>query len=175
MPERSISFTFNSQSVEDTRRLGRHLGTLLQAGDIICLSGDLGAGKTALTQGIAAGWGALEPVTSPTFTLIHEHRRAQDSTMLYHIDSYRLESTEDAWSLGLEDLWHEGGCAVIEWPENIFALLPADHLWIALDILGPNRRALSLRGNGERYVALVESLEHCLGNLERTGPALNEE
>ncbi|NLX11994.1 MAG: tRNA (adenosine(37)-N6)-threonylcarbamoyltransferase complex ATPase subunit type 1 TsaE, partial [Chloroflexi bacterium] len=91
-----------SHSVEQTLHLGRALGELLRPGDLICLAGDLGAGKTALTRGIGAGWGAREAVTSPTFTLIHEHRRPQDDQVLYHVDCYRLHGAEDAWNIGLD-------------------------------------------------------------------------
>src|SRR5258707_11424486 len=88
----SLTFSLESTSVEQTAYFGARLGKLLGAGDVICLSGPLGAGKTALAAGIAAGWGALEPVNSPTFVFVHEHHRAADALRLYHVDCYRLTS-----------------------------------------------------------------------------------
>lgn len=157
MSERS-TFEIVSRDVDHTVQIGRHLGTLLNAGDVLCLSGNLGAGKTALTRGIGAGWGAQERVTSPTFTLIHEHHRAADHTVLYHIDCYRLQSADDAWGIGLEDLLHSDGISVIEWPENVAGALPADRLWIAFDFLDDNRRHLTLHASGTRYVTLLGAL-----------------
>jgi len=151
-------FDYTSRTPEETLRLGRVLGTLLEPGDVICLSGDLGAGKTVLTQGIGAGWGALEPVTSPTFMLIHEHRRKQNDHVLYHVDSYRLGGAADAWGIGLEDLWHYGGCLVIEWPENIAGILPDEKLWITLETIDTTQRHISLHGSGKRYESLVDAV-----------------
>ena len=145
-----------SQNVDETLQIGHYLGSLLQAGDTICLSGDLGAGKTALTRGICRGWGALEAVTSPTFTLIHEHHRRQNAQTLYHIDCYRLQGSADAWSIGLDDLLHGDGILVIEWPENIIDVLPPERLWIAISILDETRRGLNFQATGRRFQALVE-------------------
>lgn len=151
---------FTSQNTEQTERLGQHLGALLLAGDIICLAGSLGAGKTALTRGIGMGWGAQDPVTSPTFTLIHEHRRAQDAQVLYHVDCYRLSGMDDAWGVGLEDLLTgEGGPVVIEWPENVQDVLPLNRLWITLTILDETRRHMQFEAAGERYRTLLRALQ----------------
>jgi tRNA threonylcarbamoyladenosine biosynthesis protein TsaE len=147
---------FISQSVEQTIQVGIRLGELLKARDVICLSGNLGAGKTALTRGIAAGWDAQEPVTSPTFTLIHEHRRASDALVLYHIDCYRLEKAADAWQVGLDDLFYSDDPVVIEWPEHIQDALPAERLWITLTIVDDPRRQIVMKAIGERYQALIE-------------------
>ncbi|MCZ2095140.1 MAG: tRNA (adenosine(37)-N6)-threonylcarbamoyltransferase complex ATPase subunit type 1 TsaE [Anaerolineae bacterium] len=117
-----------SHSAEQTRRLGMRLGTLLQAGDVICLSGDLGAGKTAFASGIGAGWGATVSVTSPTFNLVHEHEREEDDQLLYHLDCYRIHSPGDAMTIGLDDILSGRGPVVIEWPEHIEAVLPLERL-----------------------------------------------
>jgi tRNA threonylcarbamoyladenosine biosynthesis protein TsaE len=151
-------FEVISHNVDETYQIGHHLGTLLRAGDIICLAGDLGAGKTALTRGIGRGWGALEAVTSPTFTLVHEHRRSQDDLTLYHIDCYRLQGSADAWSIGLDDLLHNDGILVIEWAKNIADVLPAERLWIAIDVLNDTHRRLTFGAAGRRFRALVEGL-----------------
>jgi tRNA threonylcarbamoyladenosine biosynthesis protein TsaE len=154
------SIDFISQSVEQTLLVGKRLGELLKARDVICLSGNLGAGKTALTRGIAAGWGALESVTSPTFTLIHEHRRTKDDLILYHIDCYRLEKAVDAWQIGLDDLFYNDDPVVVEWPEHIQEALPTERLWITLAILDDTRRQIIMDAAGDRYTTLVRDFRH---------------
>lgn len=134
------------------------LGGLLAAGDVICLSGDLGAGKTALTRGIGRGWGALERVTSPTFTLVHEHHRAQDGAVLYHVDCYRLEGGADPETIGLDEMIYNEGVLVMEWPENVQSALPDDRLWIALAIAGDNERTVAFEPSGARYEELAAHL-----------------
>lgn len=147
-----------SRSVEQTSQVGYHLGQLLAAGDVICLAGDLGAGKTVFARGVGIGWGALESVTSPTFTLIHEHHRPQDSQVLYHVDCYRLRGADEAWGIGLEDVLHGDGSVLIEWPEHVQAVLPVECLWIQFSILDDTRRQLTFRAVGPRYQALLETL-----------------
>jgi tRNA threonylcarbamoyladenosine biosynthesis protein TsaE len=154
----SDSFELVSQNVEQTEQLGRMLGQHLTGGDVICLSGDLGAGKTALTRGIGAGWAALEAVTSPTFTLVHEHHRARDSQTLYHIDCYRLASASDAWSIGLEDLLDGRNPVVLEWAENVQDFLPAERLWITLTFLDSTQRHIRITAAGERCRSLLAAL-----------------
>ncbi len=153
------SLELTSHSVEQTVALGARLGQKLIGGDVICLSGDLGAGKTALTTGIGKGWGALEPVNSPTFVFVHEHRRSTDDLRLYHVDCYRLGSLDDAETVGIEDILAGDGIVVIEWPERIEPLLPAERLWIALDILDETtERQITVRATGARYAALLDDL-----------------
>lgn len=154
----SATLELISQSAEHTFQLGRYLGELLVPGDVICLSGNLGAGKTVFTKGIGAGWGALEVVTSPTFTLIHEHRRARDSQVLYHVDCYRLQGAGDAWGIGMEDLLLGEYPVVIEWPENIQEVLPLERLWVAIRVLDGTRRQMALYAVGDRYQADLEIL-----------------
>ncbi|MBI5957775.1 MAG: tRNA (adenosine(37)-N6)-threonylcarbamoyltransferase complex ATPase subunit type 1 TsaE [Chloroflexi bacterium] len=153
---------WTSQGVEATFHAGRCLGEILQPGDVICLAGNLGAGKTVFTKGIGAGWGAREMVTSPTFTLIHEHRRPQDQLILYHIDCYRLHGMTDAWSIGLEELLHNEGILVIEWPENIEDTLPPERLWIAFDVLDDTQRQLDFSATGKRYEMRLAALQQKL-------------
>ncbi|NLX10038.1 MAG: tRNA (adenosine(37)-N6)-threonylcarbamoyltransferase complex ATPase subunit type 1 TsaE, partial [Chloroflexi bacterium] len=97
-------------------------------------------------------------VTSPTFTLIHEHRRPQDDQVLYHVDCYRLHGAEDAWNIGLDDLLASGGPVVIEWPENVQEMLPDERLWIAFTILDETSRQLSLTASGARSRTLQNAL-----------------
>src|SRR5258708_30086868 len=113
-----------SHDLQQTISIGEQLGKLLSPGDVICLSGDLGAGKTALTSGIAKGWGALEPVNSPTFVFIHEHQRAGDDSRLFHVDCYRLGSEEAAMSIGLEDILAGKDWGVVVWPGRSEGCVP---------------------------------------------------
>src|SRR3972149_3632951 len=114
--ERSVEFL--SHSPEQTRRVGVRLGEMLRGGHLICPDGDLGSGKTTLTQGIARGWGALESVTSPTFVLVNEYHRA-DADLLYHVDAFRLATPQEATAMGLGELLAEGRGGVMEWPGPI--------------------------------------------------------
>jgi tRNA threonylcarbamoyladenosine biosynthesis protein TsaE len=145
-----------SHSAEQTRRLGVRLGTLLQAGDILCLAGDLGAGKTAFASGIGEGWGVKTPLTSPTFNLVHEHEREADSQILYHLDCYRLHDPAAADTIGIDDILSGRGPVIVEWPENIEAILPRERLWIDLRIIEPTRRNFIFEASGKRYETLLE-------------------
>lgn len=153
LDDRNLEFL--SLSPEQTRRLGVRLGELLQDGDLVCLAGDLGSGKTTLTQGIASGWGSYDRVTSPTFVLMNEYRRA-DSSRLNHFDAYRLSGVEEAEVLGLHDILDDwGGPIVIEWPERVAELLPDERLWISLRWVDESRRGLFFEATGIRYERLL--------------------
>jgi len=144
-----------SHSAEQTRRYGARLGALLKAGDVICVSGDMGAGKTVFISGIGTGWGSTTPVTSPTFNLVHEHQREKDDQRLYHLDCYRLEGPRDVESIGLDDILDGSGVVVIEWPERIERLLPENMLWLELRTIEDFRRNFIFEGNGPRYEELI--------------------
>jgi tRNA threonylcarbamoyladenosine biosynthesis protein TsaE len=146
-----------SYNAEQTQRLGARLGTLLQPGDILCLSGDMGAGKTVFSAGIGKGWGALTPLTSPTFNIVHEHRRSRDQQRLYHMDCYRLQNPDDAEGVGLEEILSGRGAVIIEWPEKIESVLPRQRLWVELRILEPTRRNFIFEAEGKRYKELLET------------------
>lgn len=156
------TLTYLSRSPAQTEQIGVRLGALLQAGDVLCLVGDLGAGKTAFTRGVAAGWGSTTPATSPTFVLIHEHKRAADTVRLQHIDAYRLERLEDAILLGLEDIFAGENVVIIEWADRIASLLPEDRLWIefAHSPEDDQARQLTLSAHGQRSAALLAALRH---------------
>ena len=146
-----------------TRDLGRVLAQLARPGDIICLIGDLGAGKTALAQGLAAGLEVREPVTSPTFTLIHEY---QGRLPFYHFDLYRLQEPEEADNLGMEEYLYGSGLSVIEWPELVLTLLPSEYLKIYLEKTadGTARRArLEPAGAGWRQRLEDWAKDDCVG------------
>jgi tRNA threonylcarbamoyladenosine biosynthesis protein TsaE len=144
---------FVSRSTEQTRRLGLRLGALLQPKDVICLSGDLGSGKTTLMQGIAQGWGSLDPVSSPTFVLVNVYHRP-DGICLYHLDAYRLQDALEAEDLDLEPMLATGILA-LEWPERIVSVLPPQRLWIQMNWLADEQRGMTFTPHGTRYEQLL--------------------
>src|SRR6266700_3811096 len=131
---------------EETRAVGEALGRHLEPGDVVCLAGPLGAGKTTLAQGIARGLGVDEIVNSPTFTLVQEYA---GRLPVYHLDVYRLSSPEEAADVALDEMLAAGGVVMIEWPERIAPLLPADRLEIRLEPHGDARR-LTASAHGPR-------------------------
>lgn len=154
------NFEFFSHSPHQTRRLGIHLGGRLKQGDVVCLEGDLGSGKTVLVQGIAQGWGTSDPVSSPTYVIVNEYRRP-DEQRLYHIDAYRLESASEAEQLDFDRML-EQGTIVIEWAERIREVLPDAFLWIHLNYTGMEHRAMLLTPQGKRFEDIVEKLRYKL-------------
>jgi len=138
---------------DQTRDLGRLLGSLVRPGDVLVLEGDLGAGKTTFTQGLGAGLGVVEPVTSPTFVVAREHRGS--GVELAHIDAYRISSLAEWDDL---DIDLERGVTVIEWGDRIAAALPEDHLRIRFREEGPGR-VLEFTTAGPRSTALLSLLE----------------
>jgi tRNA threonylcarbamoyladenosine biosynthesis protein TsaE len=142
-----------SRSAEQTRRVGMRLGTLLQPGDLIGLVGDLGSGKTTLAQGIATGWGSLDPVSSPTFVLVNVYRRP-DGLQLYHLDAYRLSGPAEAIDLDLDSML-ERGPMLVEWAERVQEALPADGLWVYLTYVSEIQRDMIYTARGTHYHALL--------------------
>lgn len=150
---------FTSDNASQTQLLGERLGRLLQSGDVVCLQGDLGAGKTCLTQGIARGLGVDVSVTSPTFVLINEYRLPRVTFRLRHIDLYRIESVAEARALGLEDYLYGDGICVIEWAERARELFPLERLWATLHYVNATRRMLEFDACGKRYEQLLIHLK----------------
>jgi len=138
-----------SRSAEQTRRVGMRLGALMQPGDVVCLIGDLGAGKTTFVQGLAAGWGSLDPVSSPTFVIVNLYRRL-DQTHLFHLDAYRLSGPAEAADLDL-DAMLEDGSLVIEWADIIADALPDERLWVNLHYVDEFQRDLVFSAHGDHY------------------------
>ncbi|HEU4751835.1 MAG TPA: tRNA (adenosine(37)-N6)-threonylcarbamoyltransferase complex ATPase subunit type 1 TsaE [Armatimonadota bacterium] len=151
-----------TRSGEETRALGEALGGLLAAGDVVCLSGELGAGKTVLAQGIGAGLGVTEPVSSPTFALAHEYR---GRLPVWHLDVYRVRSLDELIDLSWQELLSGGGVVVIEWPERIAGGLPPDRLEVSLAYGDDDAREIRLRGTGPRAREVLAGLE------QRSAPA----
>ncbi|GAB4448565.1 MAG: tRNA (adenosine(37)-N6)-threonylcarbamoyltransferase complex ATPase subunit type 1 TsaE [Anaerolineales bacterium] len=155
------SLDFFSRSPEQTRRLGARLGAVLRPGDVICLQGDLGAGKTTFVQGVAKGWGSQDAVSSPTFLLVNEYRRA-DGSLLFHMDAYRLASAPEAEELDLDSMLADGAL-LIEWPERIDGLVPPEHLWVKLEHVDEEERELKFKAAGARYDELLEVVRRAVG------------
>jgi tRNA threonylcarbamoyladenosine biosynthesis protein TsaE len=154
-------FEFISRGPDQTRQFGMSLGRLLRDGDLICLQGDLGAGKTTLVQGVARGWGSPDAVSSPTFVLVNLYRRP-DGGQLYHLDTYRLDSASEAEQLDLDEMLSQGAL-LIEWPERAGAALPPEHLWVHLAHAGETERTMRFAASGARYESLLAELSHAIG------------
>lgn len=151
------TFEFTSRSPAQTKRIGIRLGRLLKTEDLICLTGDLGAGKTTLVQGIANGWGTSDLVTSPTFVLVNNYRRPDGSEM-NHLDAYRLNNASEAEALDL-DYFFTRGPLLIEWAERIKEALPDENLWISMSWQGEQQRRLVISPNGKRHKMLLDQLK----------------
>lgn len=135
-----------SRSPEQTEAFGRALAARLQPGDVVAYTGDLGAGKTALTRGIAAGLGVVEQVTSPTYTIVNEYRSGR--LPLFHFDLYRLHSEEELFEIGWEDYLAQGGVCAVEWSENVPEILGnALHISISRAPGGDNDRRIVWEGD----------------------------
>lgn len=147
---------FVTESPEATFSLGKELGARLDRGDVICLSGDLGAGKTLFTQGVAAGLGVGEGVTSPTFTILQVYEDGR--CPIYHFDLYRLEIPQQLEDIGFEEYSRPDGVAIIEWADKFAAEMPEEHLWIELKINDEAGRVVTMSPHGARYVKLCEEM-----------------
>ncbi len=145
-----------SNSLDETRDIGRRLGGALRVGDVVGLVGPLGAGKTALVKGIAEGIGVADPhrVTSPTFVIVNEY---EGRVHLHHIDAYRLGTARELEALGLEE-FVERGVVVVEWADRVEAALPADRLTITIEPTGEQQRTMHLSAPGGRAVELARAL-----------------
>ena len=121
---------FDSRSEAETLELGKRLGREAAAGDIYLLEGDLGTGKTVLAKGVAAGLGITEPVTSPTFTIVHEY---EGRLPLYHFDVYRIGDADEMYAIGFDEYLYGGGVCLIEWPSRVGELLPETAVRITID------------------------------------------
>jgi tRNA threonylcarbamoyladenosine biosynthesis protein TsaE len=149
-------------SADATRRVGERVGALVQAGDLVLLGGDLGAGKTTFTQGLARALGVVERVTSPTFTLVHSYDGR--GLRLLHADVYRLDHLQEVIDLGLPELLEEGAAAVVEWGDLAAPVLLPDHLNIRM-VFGPgdDDRVIDLQPVGEHWRSRLPALEGLLG------------
>lgn len=150
-------FSVITSSPEQTWRIGQILGARLGPGDTVCLYGDLGAGKTSISYGIALGLEVKEQyITSPTFTFVNEY---QGRVPFYHIDLYRLTSVEELENIGFEEYIESDGVTVIEWAERAEDELPEESLSVYLNYVNESSREIGFVGEGERYQKLVEELK----------------
>lgn len=147
-----------SKSPEETEAIGKLLGSMLNDGIVVCLSGELGAGKTCLTRGIAKGWGTVEQPTSPTFTLINEYRSRLRASTMFHMDCYRLSGAIEAQTTALDDVLDSAGIVIIEWPERIMKALPDQNIWISITDRGSQTRELIFKAAGKNEARIVEEL-----------------
>jgi tRNA threonylcarbamoyladenosine biosynthesis protein TsaE len=150
-----------TEDPEATTAVGAALAPFLRPGDVVSLTGDLGAGKTTLVRGAARGLGVEEPVLSPTFTLVREYR---GSSPVYHLDVYRLDRVQDVIDLGFEEILDQGGVVFIEWGDAIEALLPETNLQVELTMADEpvTRRQLVLTGRGPTWAERWEGIESAL-------------
>ena len=134
---------FVTHSPEQTEQVGEALGRILTPGTILAYRGDLGAGKTAFTRGLARGLGYREPVTSPTYTIVNEYLGGR--LPLFHFDMYRLRSSEELWDIGWEDYLERGGVCAVEWSENVREAME-DAITVRIEKLGEESRKITITG-----------------------------
>ena len=137
-----------TNSATETRALGERLASQLEPGDVIILKGELGAGKSELTRGIARGLGVQETVTSPSFTILNVYESGR--CPLYHFDWYRLESEEELYELGMDEYLGGDGIAVVEWAERCPEAVPENCIRISMEITGENNRRIEIQGEKNR-------------------------
>ena len=147
-------------NLKETEKFGIFLGENLKPGDVVCLNGDLGAGKTTLTKSIAKGLGIDDYVTSPTFTIVNEYYGKTD---LYHIDTYRLDDKIDVDYLGFDEYFYSDGVTIVEWAEKIRDALPEEYMEINIKS-HDDMRDLEINYLGNRFDKLKEKLDESFGN-----------
>ena len=141
---------FITNSPEQTEAVGIALGKILKPGTILAYRGDLGAGKTAFTRGLARGLGCTETVTSPTYTIVNEYLSGR--MPLFHFDMYRLRSSDDLWDIGWEDYLERGGICAVEWSENVDDAME-QAIYVTIEKLGEDTRRITIEG-GESFADL---------------------
>ena len=141
---------FTTHSPAETEKIGAALGKILPPGTVLAYEGDLGAGKTAFTRGLAAGLGCRDSVTSPTYTIVNEYLSGR--LPLFHFDMYRLASSDDLWDIGWEDYLDRGGICAVEWSENVTEAME-DAIRIRIEKLEGDSRRITIEG-GENLAAL---------------------
>ena len=137
---------FITNSPLETEKVGEALGKVLKPGSILAYAGDLGAGKTAFTRGLARGLGAAEQVTSPTYTIVNEYLTGR--MPLFHFDMYRLSSADDLWDIGWEDYLERGGVCAGEWSENVAEAMEGA-ITVCIQKLGEDMRKITITGGVE--------------------------
>ena len=156
---------FVSHSPVETQSIGHGLGKLLEAGDVVCLSGGLGAGKTVFTKGVAGGLGVTDSVTSPTFAIINEYT---GRLPVYHVDVYRIDREEELADTGLDEYLYGNGVTIIEWADRFRGMLPGQCLWIEIkaDSINDIIREIIFRPEGKRDREIVEAIKRSREGLD---------
>jgi len=144
-------------NLNDTEKIGKIISRCLEKGTVICLDGDLGVGKTALTQFIAKEFGVKEYITSPTFTIIKEYMGRMP---FYHMDVYRIESEDDMYDLGYDEYIYSEGVTIIEWSHKITEILPEERINIEIQYLNEQSRVMFIDGKGKTFEKLAEELKN---------------
>ena len=134
---------FITNSPEETEKIGAAIGKIIPAGTVLAYRGDLGAGKTAFTRGLAKGLGYTQPVTSPTYTIVNEYLGGR--LPLFHFDMYRLRSAEDLWDIGWDDYLERGGVCAVEWSENVAEAME-NPIIVRIEKLGEDTRRITIEG-----------------------------
>ena len=151
-----------SRSAGETRKIGRGLARCLKEGDILCLFGNLGSGKTVLAKGVAVGLGIKQDdIISPTFVLLRQY---SGKIALNHFDLYRLEGVGEITSLGYEEFFYGKAITIIEWPDRLGCLLPKDYLKLELFFRPGNKRLIKFSAIGARYRGLMEKIRENIGD-----------
>ncbi len=146
-----------SRSVNQTLNIGRKISARLGAGDIVCLFGELGSGKTVLSKGIAWGLGInRSSIVSPSFVLIRQYYRSR--VPLYHFDLYRLKALKDIAFLGYEEYLYGEGISVVEWADRLGKIMPKEYLGVELAVKGKTQRVIGLKARGRHYQALLDKI-----------------
>jgi tRNA threonylcarbamoyladenosine biosynthesis protein TsaE len=157
------SLLLTTSSPEETRELGKRIGKLAMSGNVVLLEGQLGAGKTCLTQGIAWGLDINEYTLSPSFVIMRE---LYGRLPLYHIDLYRLDNIEESMELGLDDYLYGKGVCVVEWAEKALSILPTEYLMIKIEYLSDTERRFELKPEGKLYEDIVTQLKKLYAQLK---------
>lgn len=156
-------FDILSNGVNDTLNLGRKIAKNLERGDIICLFGELGSGKTILTKGIALGLGIKKNIIiSPSFVLIRQYNKGK--LPFFHFDLYRLKSPKDIFALGYEEYLYDDAVTAIEWADRLKYLMPKEYLKITLEIKGENKRKIEIVSFGKHYKELLGKIYEDIGH-----------
>ncbi|MBC7259572.1 MAG: tRNA (adenosine(37)-N6)-threonylcarbamoyltransferase complex ATPase subunit type 1 TsaE [Chloroflexi bacterium] len=166
LDERMLDFISHSDA--QTRRLGARLAALLRGGEVICLEGELGTGKTCLAQGIGKGLGVEEPIVSPSFTLIREYATAPSRPKFIHVDLYRL-GEDDLPTLGLEEYLNLSCVVVIEWADRMGASTPEKRLEVRLRFVDDTKRGLTFVAYGDEHRQLLEAFRRSMFGGDRGG------
>lgn len=161
------SGVIKSNSAQQTHALGRRLSAILASGDVVCLYGDLGTGKTCLVQGVCQGLECEDPAVSPSFTLVNEY---PGPLPVYHLDCYRLKGAEELEQIGYEEYLGMVGVVIIEWAERITERLPEERLDIRLERVSDSERRITLEPRGRRWKDIIKSIRALFSKQEKPFP-----